>query len=449
MQSNGGAAAPDAAGNLACAALLSGPAAGVAAASRLGSACGHPNVIGVDMGGTSYDVALIRDATPRTRSASWFSRWHIGLPMLDIHTIGAGGGSLAWVDAGGALRVGPESAGARPGPACYGLGGTAAAVTDAFLHLGYINPDFFLGGRIKLDPAAARAAIERAVAKPLGMTVDEAAFSIFRIVNNNMSNGIRYVSVAQGHDPRDFALMAFGGAGSVTAGVQARDLGIGKILVPRMAAVLCAAGELWADLRLTQLLSTAGPIDRLDAEAIGRALDALAAPARARLAALPGIADVAIERHAEMRYAGQVHELATPMPLPNGRGMAGTLAATAAAFHDLHHQLYAFAMREKPLEMIAVRQDVVGRRAVAVPVAAASAAGPAAAAIKARRPVCFPSGTGFAWREAPIYDGAKLAPGHAIQGPAVIEEVDTTIVLYPGDRARLNGYNAFEVDVGE
>lgn len=449
MQSNGGAAAPDAAGNLACAALLSGPAAGVAAASRLGPACGHANVIGVDMGGTSYDVALIRDATPRTRSASWFSRWHIGLPMLDIHTIGAGGGSLAWVDPGGALRVGPQSAGAKPGPACYGQGGIEAAVTDAFLHLGYINPDFFLGGRMKLDPASARAAIERAVAVPLGMTMDEAAFSIFRIVNNNMSNGIRYVSVAQGHDPRDFALMSFGGAGSVTAGIQARDLGITKILVPRMAAVLCAAGELWADLRLTQMLSTTGRIDRLDAEAIGRTLDVLAAPERARLAALPGIARIDVERHAEMRYAGQVHELSTPIPLPNGGGMAAALTSTANAFHDLHHQLYAFAMREKPLEMIAVRQDLVGRRTVAIPFADGTADGTAEAAVKGRRRVCFPAGTGFRWQDTPIYDGAELAPGHAIQGPAVIEEVDTTIVLYPGDRARLNGYHVFEVDVGE
>ena len=212
MQSNGGTASPEQAGRLGCAALLSGPAGGVAAAARVGESCGIRNVIGVDMGGTSYDVSLIRDGAPETRSESWFNRSFVGLPMLGIHTIGAGGGSIAWIDDGGALRVGPQSAGARPGPACYGLGGADATVTDAFLYLGYLNPDFFLGGRMTILPERAADVLRIGVAEKLGMSVDEAAFSVFRIINNNLSNGIRYVSVAQGHDPRDFALMSFGGA---------------------------------------------------------------------------------------------------------------------------------------------------------------------------------------------------------------------------------------------
>ena len=450
MQSNGGNAAPEFAGKLGCAALLSGPAGGVAAASRLGEACGSANVIGVDMGGTSYDVCLIRDATPNTRSNSWFSRHHIGLPMLDIHTIGAGGGSIAWVDPGGALLVGPQSAGARPGPACYGFGGSDATVTDAFLHLGYLNPDFFLGGRMAIDAEAARAAIVRNVGEPLDMDADEGAFSIFRIVNNNMSNGIRYVSVAEGHDPRDFALMSFGGAGSVTAGIQARDLGISRVLVPRMASVLCALGELLADLRVTQIQPLGGQVDGIDGSALATALDDLAAGPVAELDGLDGVDRVRVERHAEMRYAGQVHELPTPMPAvkpPNGADMGAAFEQTAVDFHDLHEKLYAFKMPHKPVEVIAVRQDLIGERAWSLPTTEAVANAGADAAIKSSRRVGFAVGTGLTWIDSPIYDGAALDPGNVIEGPAIIEEIDTTIVVQPGDTARLNSYQVFEIDV--
>ena len=450
MQSNGGNAAPEFAGELGCAALLSGPAGGVAAASRLGEACGSPSVIGVDMGGTSYDVCLIRDATPNTRSNSWFSRHHIGLPMLDIHTIGAGGGSIAWVDPGGALLVGPQSAGARPGPACYGFGGGDATVTDAFLHLGYLNPEFFLGGRMKIDADAARTAIVGNIGQPLDMDADEAAFSIFRIVNNNMSNGIRYVSVAEGHDPRDFALMSFGGAGSITAGIQARDLGISRILVPRMASVLCALGELLADLRMTQIQPLGGQLSEIDTAALVDALDRLAADPVAELAELDGVDRVRIERHAEMRYAGQVHELPTPMPPltnKNGADMSTVLIQTAADFHDLHDKLYAFKMPHKPVEVIAVRQDLVGERSWSLPRTEIVGDADASVAIKSQRRVCYPEGTGLKWMETPVYDGALLQPGSVVAGPAVIEEVDTTIVVQPGDTARLNGFQVFEIDV--
>ena len=232
MQSNGGSVAPKIAERSGCATLLSGPAAGVVAAARIGSVCGAHSVIGVDMGGTSYDVSLIRAGVPEMRQGEWFNRHFVGLPMLGIHTIGAGGGSIAWIDSGGALRVGPQSAGAAPGPACYGKGGTHATVTDAFMCLGYLNPEYFLGGRMALDPERAREALRLCVADPMGMTINEAAVGILRIVNNNMANAIRYVSVARGVDPRDFALMSFGGAGSVTACTQARELGHRTIIGP-------------------------------------------------------------------------------------------------------------------------------------------------------------------------------------------------------------------------
>jgi N-methylhydantoinase A len=447
MQSNGGTASPGQAGRLGCAALLSGPAGGVAAAVRIGESCGARNVIGVDMGGTSYDVSLVRDGAPETRTESWFSRHFVGLPILGIHTIGAGGGSIAWIDNGGALRVGPQSAGARPGPACYGHGGADATVTDAFLHLGYLNPDFFLGGRMTILPQRAEQAIHDSVAEKLGMSLDEAAFSIFRIINNNLSNGIRYVSVAQGHDPRDFALMSFGGAGSITATLQARDLGISHVLVPRTASVFCALGEMLADLRVSQIHACAGRVESLAAQPLANRLDSLANIARQEIAAVSGVQGIRIERHAEMRYVGQVHELPTPLPVDADMGVA--LQNTVETFHALHRQRYAFNMVQKPVEILAVRQEVIGSRAWDVPAYGVIDNPDAAGAIKARRKVCFPASGSFAWLETPIYDGTKLTPGHAFEGPAIIEEVDTTIALQPGDSLRLNRHQVYEIDVAE
>ena len=429
-------------------AVLSGPAGAPQAGVHYGSVQGFRNLITVDMGGTSYDVSLVRDASPETRTESWFSRHFVGIPMLAIHTIGAGGGSIAWVDSGGALRMGPQSAGARPGPACYGTGGTEATCTDAFLHLGYLNPGFFLGGRMQLDRALATEAIRRNVADRLGMSVDEAAFGMLRIINNNMSNGIRYVSVAEGHDPRDFALMSFGGAGSVTVGTQARDLGIGKVLVPRTASVFCALGELLADLRSAQLHPIAGRVAEIDAAALVAALERLAAPAVADIRRQPGVEEVIVERYAELRYTGQVHELATPMPVDASLSPHAILEQTVMRFHELHKQRYAFAMREKPVEILAVRQDVVGRRGWRIPRFEVRGSTDCGDAIKGRRSVCYGAeGAGFGWIDTPVYDASRLQPGHALAGPAVIEAIDTTIVLQPGDRCRLNEFQVFEIDV--
>jgi N-methylhydantoinase A len=446
MQSNGGTASPEQAGRLGCAALLSGPAGGVAAAMRIGESCGARNVIGVDMGGTSYDVSLVRDGAPETRTESWFNRHFVGLPILGIHTIGAGGGSIAWIDNGGALRVGPQSAGARPGPACYGYGGVDATVTDAFLYLGYLNPDFFLGGRMTIHPERAAQAIRASVADKFGMALDEAAFSIFRIVNNNLSNGIRYVSVAQGHDPRDFALMSFGGAGSVTATLQARDLGIGRVLVPRTASVFCALGELLADLRVSQIHAQAGLVELVPTQALAGHLDRLADVARREIASVSGVEGIRIERHAEMRYVGQVHELSTPMRV--GSDMGAALDATVQSFHALHRQRYAFNMPQKAVEMLAVRQEVIGTRAWDVPTYEVIGNSDASDAVKTRREVCFPANGSFGWIDTPIYDGTRLKPGHAFAGPAIIEEVDTTIALQPGDSLRLNRHQVYEIDIG-
>ena len=447
MQSNGGTVAPELAGEMGSAALLSGPAAGAVAASRIGGVCDAPNVIGVDMGGTSYDVSLIRGGAPQTRAGAWFNRSFVGLPMLDIHTIGAGGGSIAWIDPGGALRVGPQSGGARPGPACYGFGGTNATVTDAFLCLGYLNPDYFLGGRMQLRRDVAEHAIVANVGEALGMSAGEAAFGILRIVDNNMANAIRNVSVARGLDPRDFVLMSFGGAGSITAGIQARDLGIGRVLVPRSASVLCALGELWSDLRVSQIRPLRYGADAVDAIELGAELDAMAADHVAAFADLPGVAEVRKDRFAELHYYAQTHEIEVPMVQRGATLNADDWQATLERFHETHNELYAFDLRGKRrIEVLSVGQELVGVRLWAVP-EQAEASSTADDAVKAERQVGFDIAGVARWLKTPIYDGARIRPGAEIAGPAVIEEIDTTIVVQPGDRARLNGFHVFDITI--
>jgi len=440
MQSNGGTVAPDVAGAMGCAALLSGPAAGVVAANRIGELCGAPSVIGVDMGGTSYDVSLIHRGTPSTRYGGWFNRQWVGLPMLDIHTIGAGGGSIAWIDSGGALRMGPQSAGARPGPACYGAGGKEATTTDAFVCLGYVDPDYFLGGRMKLKRANAEQAVSEKVAKPLGMDTVEAAFSMLRIVNNNMSNAIRYVTVARGLDPRDFALMSFGGGGSVTATQQARDLGIRRVLVPRTASVFCALGELWADLRVSQILPRRALATEVDPVALARDLDEMARPHAERFRATEGIASVRTDRNAELHYIGQTHELPTPL--------GDDWDASCRRYHALHKEQYGFELPEKPIELLSVAQDVVGVRPWSAPPKEPDSGPNASAALKGQRPVWFADGEKPVMHDTPIYDGAGLRSGNCITGPAIIEEVDTTIVLMPGDSLIVTPHRIYDIAVG-
>jgi N-methylhydantoinase A len=446
MQSNGGSVSPEIAGRMGCASLLSGPAAGVVAAARVGRACEAPNIIGMDMGGTSYDVSLVKDGVPETHSGGWFNRHWVGNPMLGIHTIGAGGGSIAWIDAGGALRVGPQSAGAQPGPACYGMGGADPTVTDAFLCLGYLNPSFFLGGRMPLFPDKAAAAVQSRIAEPLGMDIKEAAFSILRIVNNNMSNAIRYVSVAKGLDPRDFALMSFGGAGSITVGCQARDLSVGRILVPRAASVLCALGELWTDLKISQIVPMRSAATAVDLQDLTQRLNGIAKPYVDQFTQVSGVDEVRRERAAEFYYEGQSHEILVPIETANGELTAESWASTLEKFHERHQELYAFQMRNKPIEMLSVAQDIVGVRPWEIGTREASHA-PWQNARKETRKVCFDIGGQARWLDTPILDGAQLASGYRFQGPAVIEEIDTTVVVAPDDVVTLNAYDVYVIEV--
>jgi N-methylhydantoinase A len=449
MQSNGGTGAASDVGSFGARALLSGPAGGVVAASALGRVAGFDNVIGVDMGGTSYDLSLVRGGRPQVRTDAWAARYRIGLSILDIHTIGAGGGSIAWIDSGRALRVGPQSAGANPGPACYGHGGELPTVTDANLVLGYLSAENFLRGEMTIDARLAERAIERHVGRPLGIDAIEAAIGIARIVNNNMSNGVRYVSVSRGHDPRDFALLAFGGAAPAHAPVQARDLGIRTILVPRAAGVLSAYGALLSDLKV----STSAPFpisaDRADLEQMQQVFGRLRAEHEHLVRA--GEVEAVEERwFADMRYSGQVHELTIPIS-GNGGGVSDEAwSATVEAFHDAHERLYTFRMSHKPVDVITLRQDLIGIRGKLSWRDGARAEQVGEPAPKTWREAWFPDSRGaYAPLSTPVYSGPALCPGQVVDGPAVIEEENTTIVLHPGDCAALDEHGMYTISVAE
>ncbi|HEV7772768.1 MAG TPA: hydantoinase/oxoprolinase family protein [Conexibacter sp.] len=446
MQSNGGTADAPTMGRSGAATLLSGPAGGVVAASESGRTTGHANIIAVDMGGTSYDVSLVRNGRPETRTDAWVARYRLGLPMLDIHTIGAGGGSVAWIDQGGALRVGPESAGAMPGPACYGRGGTRPTVTDANLVLGYLGSSNFVKGTMQLDREAAEQAIREHVAEPLGIDIVDAAVGIARIVNSNMSDGIRYVSVARGHDPRDFALLAFGGAAATHAPVQARDLGIATILVPKSAGVLSALGTLLSDLKTSTSAPFLSPSATADLDDVNKQLDAL----WERHAGLVESDDVVrIERRlsADFRYEGQVSELQIPIA-GDGQVTAQAWAQAIEDFHTTHEQLYTFRLDHKPVEVITLRQDIVGIREKLAYDSLHDATASSAAPVTERTVWLPEAGGRYTPREVSVYDGAAIFAGGTIAGPAIINEANTTICLHDTDRARLDSRGIFVIDVG-
>ncbi|MGW4033453.1 hydantoinase/oxoprolinase family protein [Streptomyces sp. NPDC004838] len=423
-------------------AVLSGPAGGVVAAVAVGERSGYRNLITADMGGTSYDVCLIHDGKPEVGVDNWISRYRVAVPLVDIHTIGSGGGSIAWVDEAGALRVGPESAGASPGPACYGRGGTRPTVTDANLVLGFMDPDRFMGGKMSLDREAAIAAFETHVAQPLGISAVEAAIGVFRIANSDMSNALRYVSVSRGRDPRDYALMAFGGAGAIHAGVQAVDLGIKTILVPRNAPVLSAFGGLVADFKVSRVQTFLRSADRVDPEDLTATFQAMQAEAEKLL---PATDSVRLERYLDLRYNGQVQEVIVPLNTRTRRISAVSVSRAIRDFHDMHETLYAHKRPDQPVQIVSVRLEMTGLRNMNATGAGRKFAqeDPAAALVGTRD--AYFEGRGFI--EAPIYDGALVEPGNVIPGPAVIHEPGTTIVIYDGQEAMLDQHETYVIEV--
>jgi N-methylhydantoinase A len=415
--------------------VLSGPSAGVVGAVSVARTAGHRDIISIDVGGTSADICLVRDGRPEITKDGMIGPFPLKLPMVDIHTIGAGGGSIAAVSASGRLTVGPRSAGAEPGPVCYGRGGLEPTVTDAHLVLGRIPPAL-LGGEIPLDLAAARAAIAERVGTPLRLTVEEAAAGIVEIIDNSMARAIRTVSVGRGHDPRRFALVAFGGAGPLHTCRLAELLEIPTVIVPPRPGVLSTWGLLDTDIRAT-FVRTVGPDDRRAtgdgaAPRLEAAWRELEAQARAWLDGeeVPHERQ-RFERAADLRYEHQSFELTCPA---GGPATAAMLAELVATFHAEHRRLYTYDLPRAPIELVNLRVTAIGalpRRGEA-----GAAGGPAPREAKTgERRVYF---RGAGWLVTPSYDRARLRDGQEIVGPAVIEQDDATPLVAPGFAARVD-----------
>ena len=436
MQSNGGTMGADTAVEKPVHTILSGPAAGVIGSVAIANQAGQPNSISVDMGGTSFDISLCYRGEARRTQDSEIERLPVKVPMVDIHTLGAGGGSIAWIDPGGALRVGPQSAGAEPGPACYGRGGSEATVTDANLALGRLNPGSFLGGRLGLDMGLARDAITRSIAGPLGMSVEEAAEGIIRVVNAGMIKGIRVVSVAKGYDPREFCLVTFGGAGPVHASELAAELDIPRVLVPIAPGVTSALGLLMADLRDDLVRTILRPSDVLEAAELNERFadmeaEAVATMEREGVAA----ADVAWMRVADVRYLGQGFELQAPVGA--GELDEDGVARIYEKFHQSHTQLYGYAQRDSPMEVVNLRLTALAKMPrpglAAAPMNGSRNPGSARLVDRAVYFHNEPVDTG-------IYDRAGISPGDVIDGPAIIEQLDSTTLVWPGQIARVDPF---------
>jgi N-methylhydantoinase A len=437
IQSHGGVAPVRESTRLAAGAVLSGPAGGVAAGRYCARLLDEPNLITFDMGGTSTDIALLQGGEPQLTGEKTIGVAKVALPAIDIHTLGAGGGSVAWVDPGGILHVGPESAGAQPGPACYGKGGTRATVTDANLVLGFLDPANFLGGRIELDGRAAGTAVD-AIARALGTTSLRAAEGIARVVNTNMAEGIKIVSVRRGVDPRRFALVAFGGAAGLHVTEVARLLEIRRVVVPSIAAVLSAWGMLATDLRYELVRSHVSEVGRMTAAGLRKLFATLEREGRKRLARFDGPVTV---RHAlDMRYGEQIFEIQVDLDGVDLQA-ADLMEQVAERFHRRHEELYAYSAPGQEVVVVNARMAVVG--ALPVLPAGAHTVGRGAAASSARRRVWLGD-----WVDVPLHRMEALAAGQEIKGPAVFESATTTVLVRESEKVTVTPHGWLDIRLG-
>jgi N-methylhydantoinase A len=427
MQSNGGVMSPEVAQRYASNTLLSGPAGGPLAGVFYGSTHELRNVITIDMGGTSFDVALVKDGVPTVTTDGLIGGHRIAAPILDIHTIGAGGGSIAWIDSGGLLAVGPKSAGAEPGPASYGRGGSEPTVTDADLILGYLDPDFFHGGELTLDVEAARRAIEEHVARPLGLDVIEAAHGIYQIVNANMAGALGVVSVQRGDDPREFVLVVAGGAGPIHAAPIARELEIPLVLIPRESSVFCAAGMLISDLKHDYVRTYARDMDKVDLEEVDRLYLEMDRGAMETLKA-EGVPEdkIRLSYTADLRYVGQFNEVEVPA-FEGGSISQDHLERMVEEFHKRHDTLYGYSMRGAPVELINLRVTARGLTDKPKFERAPFGGEDPQAALQDHRQAYMENG----FQKVPVYDGLSLVNGNIVSGPAIVGQPTTTIIIPP------------------
>jgi N-methylhydantoinase A len=437
--SHGGMAPVEEAARLAAATVLSGPAGGISGCRRCAKMLKTPDLVAFDMGGTSTDISLVADGRVTLSADGGLAGERIALRSLDIASIAAGGGSIASVASNGIFRVGPESAGAAPGPAAYGQGGTAATVTDANVVLGYLDAKAFMGGKRPLDVAAAEAAVDR-VATALKISRIEAAFGIFRLVNLKMADGIRLMTVRRGVDPRRFALLSFGGAAGLHAAELARELDIARIIVPTTASVLSAWGMLTSDLRYEQSRTHFESGARTTAAEIRDMFSELEVRAVARLKNWFS-GEITVERSAEMRYGEQIFEIDVPLDGIDLNSPA-LISDIEARFHVRHEELYTYASRDQEVVFVNARVAATGRVAVPEPEVRAVASGTTCAPCSRRKAYLG------AWREVNVFALDDLKPGATLEGPAIIEAETTTVVINEADRLQVNALGWLDISVG-
>lgn len=439
MKSNGGAMLAAAAADAPIQTVMSGPAGGMTATQHVAEALGEPNVLSLDMGGTSADVGILVEGRQR-HTTEYEIEWGLpaAVPLIDIKSVGAGGGSIAWVDAGGFLRVGPRSAGAEPGPICYGRGGTEVTVTDANLLLGRVNPDYFLAGRMRLDASSVTEAME-AVGEPMGLDALELAASIVEIANENMASAIKMVSLERGHDPRRFAMLAFGGAGPLHAAAVARLLGVPKVIVPQYPGVFSALGLLLADIRVDKVWTQAFRSNDVDAPLVNRQFDRITERAIGDLRQEGHSGEPEVRRAINMRYFGQNYE--HEVEIEAGELDEAALERAFRRFDALHAERYGYAIDGEVIELVSFKVTVIGRRA---PLDLSRVDGATELPRSSRQ--VYVRGQGFV--DATVVHRSSLEPGEAIAGPAVIEEEGSTVYLEPGMVVERGAVGSLVIETG-
>lgn len=444
MQSNGGVTFPEVVTELASSTLLSGPAAAPVAGIAYTSLHDHANFITVDMGGTSFDATLIKDSTPLVTTDGKVTRYALALPMMDVNTIGAGGGSIAWIDETGLLKMGPKSAGARPGPVCYGRGGTDPTCSDANLVLGYLNEDHFAGGKMKLDRPGAEKAILEKVAVPLHMSLPEAAYGMCHIMNINMASAIREISVQRGYDPREFLLVCAGGAGPIHAAMIAAELEIPKILIPKESSIFCAAGMLLSDLKhdFVRTYHTLFSRGGMDVSRFLSLIDDMQKEADRILSVERIPEDRRLYRFSlDLRYVRQYHEVNVSVTLEDLRALYDE--AMKEAFHSQHDRLYGYSLREEgtEVELVNLRLSAIGVTEKPALKKEAYKGKDPGNCFKGTRPVFIPSQRDFS--VVPVYDGDTMGHGQGMKGPAIIEQINTTIFVPPEYEVECDAYGSY------
>lgn len=448
MQSNGGVVSPRIAMTHAAMTLLSGPAGGPVAGIVYSGIQDYDDCITMDMGGTSFDCALIKDKTPFTTTVGQINRLRLALPMLNVVTIGAGGGSIGWIDEGGLLRMGPQSASSDPGPACYGLGGEEPTCTDADLVLGYLDPDFFAGGRMPLNADKAKKAIEDKIAKRMGLDLHEAAAGMYRVINVNMAAAVREVAVQHGQDPRDFPLVVAGGAGPNHACMIALELENPVLIVPRESSIFCAAGMLMSDLKHNFVRTYPVLLKDADPKVFGRLMDEMKGEGEGLLV-FEGIKESEIEfRYSlDLRYVKQYHEVEVEITAQEVRNF--DIESMATRFHPAHNALYGYSLEDQgtPVELINMRLVCIGRTHKPEFQQQEYAGEDPSRAYKRHRRVYLPTQREF--RDVGVFDGLALQCGNRVEGPAIIEQVNTTTFVAPEFNVLTDRYGSYTMYLKE